>query len=177
MAWTGTQDWQALTEPSREAGQRFSVRTVWAPFEGAARIAGVTPGGLGTLRPFHWVLDERRQQRLIPGALLLQLVASQPEERPELVKVLRLPDKPAKWPKSLRTLVYPDLVEWNRRLEHAATLAPWVDQGVSLTLPPGLPPNDLEHILHRAWMLGLANIRFEALDSDVAIEEDSSSPQ
>lgn len=177
IGWSGSRDWNSISNAARDAGQRFSVRVVWAPFEGAATIAGVTPGGLGTLRPFHWILDERRQQRLVPSALLLHLLGAYPDDREDLIKVLRQPDKPAKWPKALRILTYPDLGEWNRRLEHAALLAPWIDQGVSLTLPPGLPPNDLEHILHKSWMLGLANVRFEALDSDEGKEEDGSVPE
>lgn len=173
VGWAGSRDWDSISNAARDAGQRFAVRTVWAPFEGAATIAGVTPGGLGTLRPFHWILDERRQQRLVPSALLLHFLGAYPDDRAEMIKVLRLPEKPSKWPKPLRILTYPDLREWNRRLEHAALLAPWIDQGVCLTLPPGLPPNDLEHILHKAWMLGLANIRFETLDSQDGKEEDS----
>lgn len=170
-------DWKTTHQSAIDAGQRFSVRTVWAPFDGAATIAGVTPGGLGTLKPFHWILDERRQQRLIPSALLLHMMQSNGENSDDLAKVMRHPDSPGKWPKSLRKLTYPDLAEWNRRLTHASLLAPWIDQGISLTLPSRLPLNELEHIIHRAWHLGLSNIRFETLDSNEKTEEDSFLPE
>lgn len=165
-------DWKTTHQTVSDLGQRFGVRTVWAPFEGAAAIAGVTPGGLGTLKPFHWILDERRQQRLIPSALLLHLITQSTDEDADLNKVMRHPENPGKWPKALKKLTYPDLGEWNRRLTHAALLAPWIDQGVSLTLPSGLPLNELEHVVHRAWHLGLSNIRFETLDSNAKMKDD-----
>ena len=170
-------DWQSTYHAISEVGQRFSVRTVWAPFEGAAAIAGVTPGGLGTLKPFHWILDERRQQRLVPSALLLHLIEASSEDAPELARAMRHPENANKWPKALRKLTYPDLAEWNRRLTHAALLAPWIDQGVSLTLPSGLPLNELEHVVHRAWHLGLSNVRFETLDSNEKMDEDTPIPE
>ena len=160
------QEWSA--HKFRE-GHRCSVRTVWAPFQGAARIAGVTPGGMGTLRPVERLVDEQGLTRWSPTPLLLQLVEQRPEELDVLREVMRHPTEPSHWPAFLVQLVHPSPEGWERRLLHAANIRPWIDQGVSLTLPAGMDPDAVRTLVRRAWWLGLSNVRFEGLPSDPSL--------
>lgn len=151
-------------------GHRCSVRTVWAPYLGAARIAGVTPGGMGTLRPVEPVVDEAGNARWCPTPLLMELLRQKPEDLDGLREAMRHPGNPRKWPAFLQSLAMPSAQGWERRLVHAAHIRPWIDQGVSLTLPVGMDPDHLATLVRRAWWLGLSNVRFEGvfLDQEIA---------
>ena len=154
------QDWK----PERfRQGHRCSVRTVWAPYQGAAKVAGVTPGGMGTLRPLDLIIDEDGNARWCPTPLLMELMRQRPEDIEDLRNVLRFPHAMHKWPAIVRHWTYPDAEGWDRRLVHAAHIRPWIDQGVSLTLPVGMKPELLGPLVRRAWWMGLSNIRFEAI--------------
>lgn len=142
-------------------GHRFSARTVWAPYSGAAKIAGVTQGGMGTLRLTDQPLDEQGTYRLCPAPLLLDLCKNKPDHISALSAILQFPQQPQKWPSWARDWSYPTAEGWQRRLHHASLIRPWVDQGVSLTLPTGLKPELLKTLIKQAWWLGLSNIRFE----------------
>lgn len=175
------QDWSQTGRTIAQAGgHRCSVRCVWAPYFGAASVAGVTPGGIGTLAPFEIMMDEEGRRRLIPSALLLHHVLAQPEAMGEWRQVLRHPDNPKQWPPALLTLVRPERAQWERRLQHAALIRPWIDQGVSVTLPARLPEDVLASLIQRAWWLGLNSIRFAQTfleregDSEAAPEQDDS---
>lgn len=144
-------------------GHRCSVRTVWAPYQGAAKIAGVTPGGMGTLRPVDLVLDEEGKAHWCPTPLVMELLRQRPEDAEVLREVLRHPQQPRKWPDFVQALTFPSPEGWERRLLHAAHIRPWIDQGVSLTLPIGLATEVLGPLVRRAWWLGLSNVRFEGL--------------
>ena len=157
---TPQQDWN----PTRfRNGHRCSVRTVWAPYQGAAKIAGVTPGGMGTLRPVDLVMDEEGKAHWCPTPLIMELLRQRPEDAETLRDVLRYPQQPRKWPEFVQALTFPTVEGWERRLLHAAHIRPWIDQGVSLTLPIGLAPETLGPLVRRAWWLGLSNVRFEGL--------------
>lgn len=151
-------DW---TRAAQIKGYRCSVRTVWAPYQGAARIAGVTPGGMGTLRPVEVLVDEQGLRRWTPTPLLLELLSQRPEEIDTLRKAMQYPTTPRHWPEQLVALSFPTAEGWERRLGHAANIRPWIDQGVSLTLPIGLPTDMLASLVKRAWWMGLSNVRFE----------------
>ncbi len=142
-------------------GHRCSVRVVWAPYQGAAKVAGVTPGGIGTLRPLDQIIDEHGQARWCPSPLLLDLISQYPEEIETLRNVMRYPERPRRWPEMVQALSFPSAEGWERRLIHAAHIRPWVDQGVSLTLPAGLKAPTLSTLVQRAWWMGLSNVRFE----------------
>lgn len=143
------------------SGHRFSTRTVWAPYLGAAKIAGVTPGGIGTLRPTEVIFDDRGEKRNCPTPLLLEMIEQRPEEIEEFSMVMKYPDNHKKWPNVIVQLSFPTVEGWENRLMHAASIRPWIDQGVSLTLPSGLSLERLANLTKRAWWLGLSNIRFE----------------
>ena len=156
-------------------GHRCSVRTVWAPYLGAARIAGVTPGGMGTLRPVEPVVDEMGQNRWCPTPLLMELLRQNPEDLDTLREVMKHPTKPKKWPAFLTALTLPSPEGWERRLVHAAHIRPWIDQGVSLTLPIGMTPENLGTLIKRAWWLGLSNVRFEGMFLDQSVADEAKS--
>lgn len=152
---------QAWAKDKYKNGHRCSVRVVWAPYQGAAKVAGVTPGGIGTLRPLDQIIDEQGRTRWCPSPLLLDLIAQRPEDINELRDVMRHPTKPRRWPASVQQLSFPSPEGWERRLVHAAHIRPWVDQGISVTLPVGLKAAALSTLVYRAWWLGLSNVRFE----------------
>lgn len=154
-----------------DKGHRCSVRTVWAPFQGAARMAGVTPGGMGTLRPVEPVLDEKGRERWCPTPLLKELLRQTPEDVSQMREIMRHPDKPGRWPAVVKDLSLPAAEGWERRLRHAAHIRPWIDQGVSVTLPMGMDPSYLATLVKRAWWLGLSNIRFEGMMLEPLKEE------
>ena len=153
--------WQALEKTAQQIGQRCTVRTVWAPFLGAARIAGATPGGLGTLRPVEALRDDQGCVRWVPTAFLRSQWDPEGLDT-EWKAVLQHPERPERWPERLRALTHPDAQGWETRLAHAALIQPWIDQGVCLTLPSGMDPAVLEHLVQRAWWLGLSSLRLES---------------
>lgn len=157
---------QEWTATRFRQGHRCSVRTVWAPYQGAAKMAGVTPGGMGTLRPLDLVLDEDGDARWCPTPLIMELLRQRPEDSDVLREVLRHPRHPRRWPALVQALTFPSPEGWERRLLHAAHIRPWIDQGVSLTLPVGLAPETLGTLVRRAWWLGLSNVRFESIFPD-----------
>ena len=142
------------------SAHRFSVRTVWAPFHQAATWAGVSPGGFGTLFPIQWVIDEDRKWRLTPTSFLMSEINSN-HSNIDYGSIFEYPEQPNKWPERVRRLCTPDMSEWKIRLKHASLVRPWIDQGVSLTLPAGLPVSQLSILMQQAWWMGLSNIRFE----------------
>lgn len=144
-------------------GHRFGTRTLWAPFLGLARIAGATPGGLGTLRVEELVRDEHGQMLRVPSRFLLTLAQRYPDDAEGFRAAFRTTD-PAQWPARVRDLVAPDAAGWEVRLRHAALIAPWLDQGVSLTMRPGMERDALGLLIQKAWWLGLSNIRFDGGD-------------
>lgn len=173
------QDWGKTARAlAKVQGHRCSVRTVWAPFQGPAALAGVTPGGIGTLQPFERVVDDEGASRLVPTPLLMHHALTEPDRLDLWRQVLRYPQRPRKWPESLVRLVRPDRVTWEQRLHHAALIRPWIDQGVSVTLPAGMPEDDLHLLLTRAWHLGLNSIRFaelpEHIQAPTAVEGETS---
>jgi hypothetical protein len=143
-------------------GYRFSVRSVWAPFRTAARWAGVTPGGLGTLAPTEWMPDLEGTWRLAPTAFLKNDILAHPQDHAPAT-LFRYPDQPRRWPDRIVRMCVPDAEEWERRLAHAALLRPWIDQGICLTLPTRLKNDKLSVLIRRAWWSGVSNIRFEDL--------------
>jgi hypothetical protein len=143
-------------------GYRFSVRSVWAPFRTAARWAGVTPGGLGTLAPTEWMPDMEGTWRLAPTAFLKNDILAHPQDHAPAA-LFRYPDQPRRWPERVVRMCVPDSEEWERRMAHAALLRPWIDQGICLTLPTRLKNDKLSVLIRRAWWSGVSNIRFEDL--------------
>jgi len=158
----------AADGPADRFGGRFTVCSVWAPFENAARLAGTTPGGIGTLYPVERVFELDGRSRLVPTPFLLHHLRQQPGRLERYATVLQYPDAPDKWPRVLGELSHPDRLAWERRLQHAALIRPWVEQGVSLTLPVGLPEDLLHQLLARAWWLGLNSVRFAPVLKDAA---------
>lgn len=141
-------------------GGRFAVCSVWAPFENAARLAGTTPGGIGTLYPLERVLDAAGQVRLVPTPFLLHHIQQDPRHLAQWSQVMQHPDHPHRWPDSISRLSHPNREAWEDRLRHAALIRPWLEQGISLTLPVGLPEPLVNQLVQRAWWLGLNSIRF-----------------
>lgn len=149
-----------------QTAHRFGARTIWAPFVGPARVAGATPGGIGTLRPIDILRDEDGRQVMAPSAFLLYLASNNPDDIRELREIYRNPDKPGRWPEQAQRLAVPDMQGWHQRLAQAALIAPWLDGGVSVTVSAGLPHQDLSALLQKAWWLGLSNVRFDGSGVD-----------
>ncbi len=139
--------------------KRFAVCSVWAPFEDSARVAEVTPGGLGTLRMRDTQVDFNGTTRLLPTAFLMHEIGGFQADYKNLSGALG-----GNIPTSLFGTVKSDRQQWETRLEHAALMRPWIDQGVSVTLPSGLPEEMLSFLVHRAWWLGLTSLRFSGLE-------------
>lgn len=139
---------------------RFSVRTVWAPFKQLASWAGVSPGGFGTLFPVEWVMDEKRIWRLTPTNFFMEDIKHSRDPQ-SFGAVFAYPTTPTKWPSHVRQMSYPSMEEWKTRLKHAATVRPWIEQGISLTLPSGLPASQLSLLIQQSWWMGISNIRFD----------------
>lgn len=139
---------------------RFSVRTVWAPFKQLASWAGVSPGGFGTLFPVEWVMDEKRVWRLTPTNYFMEDIRHSRDPH-SFGAVFAHPTTPAKWPSNVRKMSYPTMEEWKVRLKHAAVVRPWIEQGISLTLPAGMPASQLSLLIQQSWWMGISNIRFD----------------
>lgn len=140
---------------------RFGVRSVWAPFKHASLWSGVSPGGFGTLFPTEWIMDQDKIWRLSPTNYLLYEMEH--IHHKNYGDIFSYPNHPSKWPEHIRKLSTPDMAEWKIRLKHASLVRIWIEQGVSLTLPSGIPMNQLSILLQQAWWLGISNIRFEDL--------------
>jgi hypothetical protein len=107
------------------------------------------------------VRDERGQLLRLPSMFWLTLAGHYPDEIEELREAFRHPQSSDKWPARVRALVEPDAQGWEQRLKHAAMIAPWLDQGVSLTMSAGIERELLGRLIAKAWWLGLSNIRFD----------------
>lgn len=143
---------------------RYSSRLVWAPFQQAARWAGVSPGGFGTLFPYDWIPDEDGVLRQAPTPFLILEMArlSGQHEAGEFGAVFQHPTKPQLWPEHLRHAVFPDLSETRHRIQFASGVRPWIDQGVSMTIPAnGFRMDELLTIAQQAWWHGIDNLRAE----------------
>lgn len=143
---------------------RYTARLVWAPFQQAARWAGVSPGGFGTLFPYEWVADEDGVMRQSPTPYLqLEMARLANEYEPgDFGTLFKYPTKPQRWPEKLRHAVFPDLSETRNRLMFASGVRPWIDQGVSMTLPAnGFRMDELMTIAQQAWWYGIDNLRAE----------------
>lgn len=155
-----------LTSPIKDevagpASSRFSVRTLWAPFLELSKLAGVTPGGFGTLHPLDSVIIDGNTL-FAPSAFLL-LLMKQGKITPEQAgKVLSFPNKPTRWPKAVLSIVHPEQEQWRIRLHQVASLRPHVDQGVCLSLPNDMDRQMCAYLIYSSWWLGLSNVLFVA---------------
>ena len=143
---------------------RYSARLVWAPFQQAARWAGVSPGGFGTLFPYDWIPDEDGVLRQAPTPFLTLEMArlSGRHEAGDFGAIFQHPTKPQLWPEHLRHAVFPDLSETRHRIQFASGVRPWIDQGVSMTIPAnGFRMDELLTIAQQAWWHGIDNLRAE----------------
>lgn len=138
-------------------GHRLSVRSVWAPFEGQARIAGVSPGGISLSSIADVIVDETGNKKYVPTPYMFEKIN-------ENIKNLKIYEN---WyenkEKSNNTvaLTEQNSQQWEKLLRRAAILRPWVDQGVCLTFPENLDENELERLIMRAWWMGVSSVRFD----------------
>ena len=143
---------------------RHTSRMVWAPFQQAARWAGVSPGGFGTLFPYDWITDEDGVPRQSPTPFLTLELArtANIHEAGEYGAVFKYPTKPQRWPDALRQAVFPDVAGIRQRIQFASGVRPWIDQGVSMTVPAnGLRNDELMIVAQQAWWHGIDNLRSE----------------
>lgn len=153
--------WNSLNKQAEISGYRFINKSCWAPFKNMAGIAGVSPGGIGSLQPVENIEDEKGISRWIPTPLLLNKCFSYPDKIKEYNKSMKQPGVPRVWESSIKDVAYPNEENWKMLMEQAALIRPWNDQGVSVTLPIGLPVNRLNILIQEAWWYGLNVIRFE----------------
>lgn len=155
-------NWEEVSKRiQKTGGHRMSARTLWAPFQGAAAIAAVSPGGIGPLDPVEKVIDEEGKSRWVPTPALLMLIKQHPENLKDFSKVMANPEQFGRWPQSVRLRAKPDLATWRTLLRHAALIRPWVDQGVALTLPADMDMTTLQSLVEQAWQNGVDCVRFE----------------
>lgn len=153
--------WANLNKQAESSGYRFINKSCWAPFKNMAGIAGVSPGGIGSLQPVENIEDEKGISRWIPTPLLLGKCFSTPDKIKDYNKSMKQPDISRVWEQSIKEVAYPNEENWKSLMEQASLIRPWNDQGVSVTLPIGLPINRLNILIQEAWWYGLNVIRFE----------------
>lgn len=163
--------WNTIISQASKTGHRFTARTVWAPFKDSAAIAGVSPGGIGSIMPAEKIYDEFGIPRWIPTPLLLQAIKKRPEDLKTLRQVLRFPNNPNRWDKEILKISRPDEITWRSILRQAALIRPWIDQGVTLTLPSGIDKNRLYNLIEQAWWSGVSSIRFEKIQDSIKEED------
>jgi hypothetical protein len=139
----------------------------------------VSPGGFGTLFPYDWIADEDGILRQAPTPFLtLEWTRTSGAHDPgEFGAIFKYPMKPQRWPEGLRGAVFPDLPGLRQRIQYASSVRPWIDQGVSLTLPAnGFRNDEMMTIAQQAWWHGIDNLRAEqrmyAPDSQNSLVED-----
>lgn len=167
--------WNTIVNLASKIGHRFTARTVWAPFKDSAAIAGVSPGGIGSIMPAEKIYDEFGVARWIPTPLLLNAVRKRQQDLKSLRQILRFPNNPNRWDKDILRISRPDETTWRSILRQASLVRPWIDQGVTLTLPSGIDRNRLYNLVEQAWWSGVSSIRFEKIQD--SISEDNSSIQ
>lgn len=139
---------------------RFTSRLVFAPFQFGARIAGVTPGGFGTLFPYEKISDENGVERITPSAYLLLEMES--NKNADYQKIFENPSNYKEWPKNIKNDAYPNIEDIRKKMVFASKARPWIDQGVSITLPINhLKLDELMSAIKIAWSHGIDNIRIE----------------
>lgn len=166
------QDWAQLKQHAlRLGGQRFRVRTVWAPFEGLALLTQVTPGGIGTLRSIVNLGAPGGKQRAFPSAFLLSIARDKTHRQEHWGSVLD--NNPTEnQPAILDELLDPGSHAWKVRLQHAAIIRAWSDQGVCVNVASDMPASQLAIFIKQAWWYGIPAIRFDR--SERTLPEDQS---
>lgn len=164
---TNLDNWKTMYENIFKHGQRFAAKSVWAPFKSAAAIAGVSPGGIGTIMPAEKVYDNQGIARWVPTPILIKAINSNPENLKEYRQTIRFPDKYRKWASDIQILSNPNEEGWRSLMRQGALVRPWLDQGISLTLPTDIDKNQLNALIEQAWWSGISSIRFETIQNIV----------
>lgn len=153
--------WDSIISQLKNNGHRFTSRSCWAPFKSLAAIAGVSPGGIGSVSPIEFIEDITGKERLIPTPLLFKRALKEPSKIKSYNKCLKYPMNINRWDSEIREIAFPNQQTWRKLMEQASLVRPWIDQGVSLTLPLGLNIEKLNILLQEAWWSGLNVVRFE----------------
>lgn len=153
--------WDKLNKQVSEKGSRFITKNCWAPFNNLAAIAGVSPGGIGSLKPIEKIEDEKGNPRWVPTPLLLNHCTNDSDNIKEYAKCIKKPLNYNVWNENIKQLSHPKEESWRNLLEQASIIRPWNDQGISVTLPLKLSLNRLNILLLEAWWHGLNVIRFD----------------
>lgn len=139
---------------SANAGGRFVALCAWSPCDAEARLAGVTPGGIGMLS----LVEDFGGMGRAPTPLMLHHLRGVDSVRPYGL-LLGQDGEDAPLPSDLAWLRDSNVEGWERRLWHAAALRCFADQGLTLTLPRGLDEAVLHTLVMKAWWLGLNLVR------------------
>lgn len=134
-------------------GGRFVALSSWSPFDNEARLAGVTPGGIGMLS----LVEDFGGRAQAPTPLMLHHLGD--GDARDYGRLLERKDTPEPLPPDLAWLRDSNIEGWERRLWHAAALRCFSDQGLTLTLPRGLDEATLHTLVMKAWWLGLNLVR------------------
>lgn len=153
--------WERLNKQVIDKGSRFISKSCWAPFNNLAAIAGVSPGGIGSLKPVENIEDEKGKSRWVPTPILLNCCHNDTDNIKEYAKSIKKPNNYNVWHENIKSLSHPKEEAWRNLLEQASLIRPWNDQGISVTLPLKLSINRLNILLLEAWWHGLNVIRFD----------------
>lgn len=159
------ESWKLLHQNIMKHGQRFAAKSVWAPFKSVAAIAGVSPGGIGSIMPAEKIYDSKGIPRWVPTPLLIKAIDNNPEKIKEYRQTIRFPDKHKKWSKDIQILSNPNEEAWRSLMKQGALVRPWLDQGIALTLPTGIEKGQLNNLIEQAWWSGISSIRFETIQN------------
>lgn len=166
-----TYNWHAMEEKITERGYRLSARMVFAPYQPMADIAQVTPGGLGSLSLFQEHHYDIPWVEPTPALLFYSQHLMKEQNTETLLQHHQSPDK---WPKLLMDISNPTPEGWRKLLLRSEIIRPWMDQGLCLTLPDGLPLDSLNMIYQQAALNGVTSIRFELKPKKNIQENDKS---
>ncbi len=149
-------NWDNFTSKVAE-GHRLSVRSVWAPFDGQAKIAGVSQGGISLPSIADIVIDEVGNKKYIPTPHMFEKINQDIKNLKTYEAWYDSKEKSS----SVVALTEQSAQQWERLLRRASILRPWIDQGVCLTFPENIEENELERLIMRAWWMGVSSIRFD----------------
>lgn len=159
------EQWKILNQNIIKHGQRFVAKSVWAPFRSVAAIAGVSPGGIGSIMPAEKIYDNKGIPRWVPTPLLIKSIDNNPENIKEYRQTIRFPNKHKKWAKDIQILSNPNEEAWRSLMKQGALVRPWLDQGIALTLPTGIEKGQLNTLIEQAWWSGISSVRFETIQN------------
>jgi hypothetical protein len=160
MSETEINQWIRARNTFKSNGHRFISKTLYAPFEFSATLAGVSNGGMGEISPIEKSLNDKGNIRYIPTSTLLNIVRDKNEQEiKEYSKMFKNPENYKNWKPDILRLSHPDPEEIRRILKMSGAMRPFLDHGICFTIPQGLNNNEIINLLEQSWFYGVSTIR------------------